>query len=62
MNQLVISKIETLPNGIKRMECSTRGPGTMLSDFEKHPRVICFLGDYYYHVGYYFGVILYRTH
>ncbi|KKN01680.1 hypothetical protein LCGC14_1125450 [marine sediment metagenome] len=38
MKQLVILRIETFPNGVKHLECSTRGPGTMLSDFEKHPK------------------------
>ena len=64
MKQLVILRIETFPNGVKHLECSTRGPGTMFSDFEKRPKVICFLGDYYNQVDYDPDrkVIHYKTH
>ncbi len=43
---LVISKIETLPNDTKRMECNMTGTN-ILDEFCNYPPSIIFLGDHY---------------
>ena len=63
MRQLVISKIEVYDNGVKHMECSTSDLRAFPSEFEKHPKVICLLGDYFYkyHTGVERNIVHYRT-